>query len=327
MGAELDPDLEELFEDWLTTVDLPGFVADEGNAFRLPDGPDGAPRYQVTVEVRNDEPVPGVFRMTTRIGEGGESSREDSDPVRIGGQSAMRWSTVLSQPPSGIWVEPYLSLNRDAFRVPLPPIEETEIVTAEPLEGTEEVPWSAGDPEMVTVDDLDDGFAVVNGSQDSGFRLAGRGVDRETDQGLPLQEFGGVPREWSRATSASSWGRYRHTVAYVRPGEGEGRATFTSEVPRGGAWELEIHLPHKERFRRARGWGVWTLIVTDASGDREVTFDAGAAERGWSLVEAFELTGGEVSVSLSDQTEGNVVVADAIRWRPATRSNGAEVEG
>jgi ABC-type transport system involved in multi-copper enzyme maturation permease subunit len=327
VGAELDPGLGELFEDWLTTVDLPGFVAEEGSAFRLADGPDGAPRYQVTVEVRNDEPVPGVFRMTTRTGEGGEASREDSDPVRIGGQSAMRWSTVLSQPPTGIWVDSYLSLNREAFRVPLPPIDETEIVSAEPLEGVEEVPWSAGDPETITVDDLDDGFAVVNGSQGSGFRLAGRGVDRETDQGLPLQDFGGLPREWSRAGSSSSWGRYRHTVAYVRPGEGEGSATFASEVPRGGSWELEIHLPHKQRFRSARSWGVWTLTVSDASGDREVTFDAGAAERGWSLVEAFELTGGEVSVSLSDQTDGQVVVADAIRWRPANRTVEREEEG
>ena len=326
VGAELDPELNELFEDWLTTVDLPGFVAGEAAAFRLADGPDGAPRYQVTIEVRNDEPVPGVFRMTTRVGEGGEASREESDPVRIGGQSALRWSTILSQPPTGIWVDPYLSLNRDAFRVPLPPIDEANIVTAEALEGVEEMPWSAGDPETITMDDLDDGFEVVNGSQGSGFRLAGRGVDRETDQGLPLQDSGGVPREWSRATSSSSWGRYRHTVAYVRPGEGEGRATFTSEVPRGGAWELEIHLPHKQRFRRARNWGVWTLTVTDASGDREVTFDAGAAERGWSLVETFELTGGGVSVSLSDETDGQVVVADAVRWRPANRTNENEVE-
>jgi len=325
-GAELDPDLEELFEDWLTTVELPGFVAGKSEAFRLADGPDGAPRYQVIMEVRNDEPVPGVFRMTTRIGEGGEASREDSDPVRIGGQAAVRWATVLSQPPSGIWVDPYLSLNRDAFRVPLPPIDETEIVAAEPVEGVDEVPWSAGDPESVTVDDLDDGFTVVDGSQGSGFRLAGRGVASETDQGLPLQQFGGVPREWSRATSSSAWGRYRHTVAYVRPGTGEGRATFTAEVPRGGAWELEIHLPHKERFRRARSWGVWALTVSDASGDYEVAFDAGAAERGWSLVETFELAGGEVSVSLSDETEGQVVVADAVRWRPANRGSGNEVE-
>ena len=242
-------------------------------------------------------------------------------------QTAVRWSTVLSQPPSGVWVEPYLSLNRNTFRVPLPPIEEAEIVSAEPLEGVEEVPWSPGDPETVTVDDLDDGFEVVNGSQGSGFRLAGRGLDNETDQGLPLQERGGVPREWSRATSSSSWGRYRHTVAYVRPGTGEGRATFTSEVPRGGAWELEIHLPHKQRFGRARSWGVWTLTISDASGDHEVTFDAGAAERGWSLVETFDLVGGEVSVSLSDETDGQVVVADAVRWRVANRADDDEVEG
>ena len=53
----------------------------------------------------------------------------------------------------------------------------------------------------------------------------------------------------------------------------------------------------------------------------------GAAERGWSLVETFELTGGEVSVSLSDETDGQVVVADAVRWRSANRADGSEVEG
>lgn len=100
-------------------------------------------------------------------------------------------------------------------------------------------------------------------------------------------------------------------------GKGKTRAEFNGLAPKAGLWDLEIHLPHKQRFRFARKWGMWKLAVVQDDVRQELDFDASAAPRGWNLVDAFDLVDGEVIVEFSDATTGMIVVADAIRWTPA----------
>jgi hypothetical protein len=99
---------------------------------------------------------------------------------------------------------------------------------------------------------------------------------------------------------------------------------MTAQVPSAGAWELEIHFPDKRRFRRSREWGTWGLEIRTAGEPHEVTFDAATADRGWNLVGAFELPAGDVTVVLGNDTDGDLVVADAIRWTPASGNSMAE---
>jgi hypothetical protein len=70
-----------------------------------------------------------------------------------------------------------------------------------------------------------------------------------------------------------------------------------------------------------RKWGTWHLTVRDGNGDeRGITFDSNAASEGWNLAENFDLPKGEVTVTLSNKTDGQFVIADAIRWSPAAGS-------
>ncbi|MEN8163139.1 MAG: hypothetical protein ABFS37_03340 [Acidobacteriota bacterium] len=317
------PGLGRIIEDMLTTTRLPGLVGQQADSYRLPDGADGGARYQLNLIVRNDEPTPGLFRVVYYVGADDDQERQESDPLRIDGQGAIRFSTVLTRPPTGVWVNPYLSLNRSSFRVPLPEVDETVIIEAEPSEGVTMVEFEVADTDAVIVDDLDEGFEVVEGGGRSGLRLGARGQDdAELDNGLPVEEFGPLPRAWSRATSATAHGRYRHTLAWMRKGKGESRAQFTGEVLKPGPWELEIHLPHKQRFRVARNWGVWKLAVVQGDDRHEIDFDAKEAPRGWNLVDSFDLDDGEVIVEFSDETTGMIVVADAVRWTPVRRTGG-----
>lgn len=72
-------DLNGLVGDWLSSPGLPGYLVDEARVVRLADDA-GAQRYQVRVHVRNDEPVPGVFRISTDAP--GFLTR-GTDPIRI----------------------------------------------------------------------------------------------------------------------------------------------------------------------------------------------------------------------------------------------------
>ena len=54
-----------------------------------------------------------------------------------------------------------------------------------------------------------------------------------------------------------------------------------------------------------------------ANGERRpVEFDSAVSTQGWNELGEFDLDAGLVSLEVSNKTTGNVVFADAIRWKP-----------
>ena len=335
-GKTMGYDLEGLLGDWLGSTTLPGFVCSEAKIYRLPDSTDGSPRYQLLFSVRNDEPAPGIIRFVYLFaGEGGGwssltlnlsgihvTSNWDSfksEPIRVAGKSGVRFGIVMSKPPTSVLVSPYLSLNRDRFPIQLPPVDQEKIIKADAFEGFEQIPWTLPEEPFIVVDDLDPGFEVVEGKKAKGFRISARGERSEaTDQGLPVAPLFGIPSNWARRVDQGSWGKYRHTTAMVRAGEGSKKAIFTAIIPKAGLWDLELYMPSKESAFMVRKWGTWNLVIRDSNSDPHDTgFDSRAATRGWNLVGSFNLPEGETSVIFSDKTDGQVVMADAIRWLPS----------
>ena len=125
----------------------------------------------------------------------------------------------------------------------------------------------------------------------------------------------GLPREWSRRVSQTSWGRYRHTVTYMGAGNGTTRAVMPVSLPNAGLWELELHQPFLP-YIAAANRGHWNLTIVSSNGRETVSYDASVGIVGWNLVGQFQLPAGEVRVEISDQTDGMLVVADAIAWSP-----------
>jgi hypothetical protein len=318
----LGQDMSRYFDDWFSSTELPGFVCPEAKLYRLPDSNDGTPRYQLLFPVRNDEPTSGLFILGYYFpGEdGGQGSYVQSEPLRLLGKSALRFGTVLSRPPSQVFLNPYLSLNRSIVQVPLKSMDLEKIEDKDPIERHEEIPWSLPKEDFIVVDDLDSGFSTIEEKNAKGFRLSGRADESEvTDQGLPVTNQYEVPPTWSRLPTVGSWGKYRHTLAAVRAGNGEKKAVFTAEVTHSGSWDLEIHIPPKYNAFPGRKWGGWNLLITDSNGNQHKTkFDSDAASQAqWNIVGNFEIPEGEISVTLSNQTDGQFVVADAIRWSPS----------
>ena len=321
-GKALGYDLEQLLGDWLSSTELPGFVLHSSDIYRLPDSEDGIPRYQSLISVRNDEPAPGVFRFTyyhTRQDAGFRRVMwSNSEPIRMAGRSALQFGMVTSDPPTAVYLEPYFSLNRSMFLVLTKFSDPVEIEEKEPMEGLKELPWTLPKEDFIVVDDLDPGFKVVKDEQKNGLRLNIRGAEsEETDQGLPVAPSDRLPSAWSRRTQTTNWGKYRHTMALIKAGKGEKKVVFTTDIPHTGQWDLELHLPYKPSTYPRREWGTWNLVVKGPNSDlHEVQFDSNAAAMGWNLAGNFDLPEGEISVTLSDKTDGQLVVADAIRWSP-----------
>ena len=85
VAEEQEIEIGPLLAVWLDETDLPGFVLKEKKVYRLSDAEDGSPRYQVLLDILNDEPADGLLRVSYRTGDPGQGGRDsqegETDPV------------------------------------------------------------------------------------------------------------------------------------------------------------------------------------------------------------------------------------------------------
>ena len=333
--ANADPEREigDFLEYWLSASGLPGFLASAPTVARLPDAA-GAPRYQTRVHVFNGEPVDGWFalsvagpppagRTATLMEATGPRVLDTSPPVRLAANAAAEVGMVTAFPPKEITIAPYLSHNREHFRVP-PPAFSEDIVDAPPLVGVQPSAWRPPAEVGIVVDDLDAGFAIAPAGD------AARG-EIEPAPWLPFYEAQGAPA-WGRLRWSTAWGKYRRTVARTLAGNGREAAVFRAHLPVAGRWRLAYHWPEwreptiaeghpqaaAEEFGLRRYYdqqGPYAMRVVTAAGVATVVdFTGVGAEAGWNALGDFDLAAGEVRLVVSNQTPGDSVIADAIRW-------------
>ena len=69
--------------------------------------------------------------------------------------------------------------------------------------------------------------------------------------------------------------------------------------------------------------GRYDLTVSAGQRAWSLEFDSSAAERGWNDLGTFDLSAGTVRLRVSDATDGESVIADAIRWIPVNEVESA----
>ena len=314
-----ETDITRLVGDWLHDVALPGFLASRAVVERVADDETGKPRYEIRVHVRNDQPVPGLVRLA--LGASPQSAR--SQPLRIDGNAAAEIATVSAEPPASLWLEPYLALNQVPFQIELPDHVDANAKARGPFVGSRPSTWSPPDTPGVVIDDLDPGFAVERRS--NAVRLGDDMASGELDQGLPTwSREGGV---WARANIPSSWGKYRRTAAGAIAGDGGDVAVFDTVLPTPGRWRLDYHIPNRDAM--AADYSIAAFGTLGAhhmtlvrDGDRTpVVFDGAAADVGWNEVGRYALSSGAVRLEVATRSDGEMVIADAIRWVPLPPNN------
>jgi hypothetical protein len=62
-------------------------------------------------------------------------------------------------------------------------------------------------------------------------------------------------------------------------------------------------------------WGKYHLELTDSNGiQHEIEFNSKTASTGWNFAGYVNIPEGEITVAVSNKTDGDFVVADAIQW-------------
>ncbi|MCY3839458.1 MAG: hypothetical protein OXH09_12570 [Gammaproteobacteria bacterium] len=160
--AEVDPAMASTIEHCMREDSFPGFLLSEARVFRLPDDENGTPRYQSTIHVRNDEPVPGVagFGMRGPSNQGYGTVPRWGPFVHVPAHTTLEFGIVTQTIPTEVRVETYLSQNARVMRLPAPRVDPELIVAEEPLIGVRPSDWMPPDLGIV-VDDLDPGYSYV----------------------------------------------------------------------------------------------------------------------------------------------------------------------
>ncbi len=347
VAAEKDIELESILGDWLHDSTLPGFLTSSVKVVRLMDDEHGNPRYQTRVHVRNDEAVPGLVRLHYTAGDLKNVVSHYTEPYRVLGNQSVEIGLLSNTQPYEVWLQPYLSLNRRDIELLRPNWKGIktaiyrkgtlgagfEQVIAAPFLGYQPSTWRPLQSADIVVDDLDPGFSVNTHRIIDG-KIGGAvgelyGLQVDLDQGMPVfHQMFGPPEVWSRAEERTSWGKYRQTFALITSGEGSQRVTFAAALPASGNWRLAYHVPEViGQQQRGLGGeiygkgsqGKYTLSLIADGESRSLEFDGAAAESGWNDLGEFYLSAGEVRLEVSDESTGRAVVADAIRWRAASK--------
>ncbi|MCY3620602.1 MAG: hypothetical protein OXH68_02680 [Gammaproteobacteria bacterium] len=324
--------LSDVVDEALHEPGLPGFLASPATVVPLSDDDAGRPRYHVAVHVYNGEPVAGWLQLA-EYGYG----RGEGDPIRVPGQSSIEIGRVYDTPPDQLWLHPYLSLNRHEIRLDLVGSSPRSLPDEDGFVGTRPSTWTPPPVDGIVVDDLDAGFSWESAAKRAArWSLVDRyrGWTETLDHGLPVRasEAGA----WIRHDVGSAWGTYRRTVAMAFPGGTHDRVFFTAELD-DGPWRLDYYLPERripERWAGDRELVMYgqlgsmrmKLIAFDNADAvpgtspaplREWTldFDAAHGETGWNKLGEFDLPGGPARLEVSNVTNGQVVIADAVRWR------------
>lgn len=320
-AAALDMPILPLLEPWLSGTALPLFVASSAAVARLPDDGSGA-RYQTRLHVYNEADAPGVVALSTdRYG------TDLAQPALVPGQTSIELDWMSPAPPANLWLHSYLSANRHPVSIP---VTEATMQTAQMVPfGARPSEWKPAPEQGLVVDDLDPGFFVETDGEDYRwwFRLSDRGTP-ELDQGLPVygrQRPTLRTNTWHREVVPSAWGRHRRTIALADAGDGGAQAVATARLPKGGRWALAFHVPlapppdfpgNPALSPHLRLLDSYHMVLRAGEDETSVEFDGRRAAFGWNALGTFEMPAGDVQLVISNRTPGQIVLFDAIRWRP-----------
>lgn len=319
---EIDPEFD--FREWVAATVLPGFLVSTPELVRIRDSEIGLPQYQTSFHVRNDEATSGSFSVhlvTRTLAELAIAGH------RIGGNKSVKFNFLSSEPTTSVFLRPYLALNQQPIRLDIGNSNVEHLNHGDPLPKIEESTWEPEPSTYIVVDDLDEGFSVVNPPkpQRNVFsRLRERNLPRlQLDHGLPertfsLRAFAPDFNQWVRDSDMVSWGKYRKTTAIYLHDEPDLRARFEATLPAIGMWQLDYHVAQQYRRRYDASPNKYPLTVNSGSARFDVELPIEPSPNAWLSVGTFDLPMQEVTVEVTSENNANgmfyVTVADAIRW-------------
>jgi len=133
----------------------------------------------------------------------------------------------------------------------------------------------------------------------------------------PKEKFWNPPIKWGAVTHSEFYGKYIRSAFYTKAGTGERKASWTANLKEPGYYDVyfHVHKPRKWGRHADRIRNKYKVMVHHEEGVDEVVVDVENVENGWNYIGTYYITQADSArVEFDNQSGGNLVFADAVKW-------------
>ncbi len=314
---------------WYSSRQSPGFLISDIRSYQVLDG--DRTRSQVIFTVSNPEPTDGLLNVSFRTGRPGGPpgmggprfmmGSGDADVERIVSMSpnqSKEVGVVLDSPPRMMTVNTLISKNLPS--IISHPFEKLELSrSAVPFDGERILDHSPQllEPHAIVVDNEDEGFQVYNPTSTSFLKRLFRISPSKDEEKYIGVRFWRPSTKWVATTGSDFYGKYIRSAYYTRAGNGDRKVAWNTMIPESGNYDIYSYANRMRQFpgrRRRESDEQYHFLVYHDDGFDEVILDMKNAESGWNFLGTFHLSADSARVELTNESQGRIVFADAVKW-------------
>ena len=309
-------DLDGLVREWYHRRGTPAFVIRDMEVLRVT----GQEResYQIRFKVYNPSETDGFLSLRFMSYSGAWTER-----LLVPAGQAYEFRIPSEGQPNAINLKTNLSQNIPSAT--FYQFRETPGTTRDTASGRFPISPEAFQPAPgeIIVDNEDAGFSTQESQQRHKLKDLFRKKPKETPQYTYLFP---VRPEWTATSMDCCYGDIVRSAMFKKKGTGQATATWRTELPEEGYYEISVWNARDENSyvitvteegkeeKMGRGQR-YTVQAEGQEAEEPVIVDMEAEKNDWVSLGQFYLPAGEVSVTLTDETEGIYVIADAIKFR------------
>lgn len=173
-------------------------------------------------------------------------------------------------------------------------------------------------PGELIVDNEDEGFTAISPGN-KGFLKMLIEKSRNAEEGYDNHfRHWNPPGKWTRVLESGSYGRFIHSAVYIASGKGDMQALWETPIAEPGYYNIYFYFnPRQNNWSRNNKKFDYNIIVRHDGGTDEIKRYENEFARGWNLLGSYYISTGFSAVTLSNKSEGRVVVGDAVKWEKA----------
>ena len=348
-----EADFEQKFgvaiEPYLQTINtkgkIPAFIMNSPEYIETRD--DVGEVYLVRFKLRNTGEVKGLVDVSFRIAGSFGSTGSEQRLYELDPGVTKDIQISLFEQPRMMTVNTLISANiPSTFSTFLRSAQQVDRTNVEEYERISDKDLTLKIPGEYVVDNEDQGFRYTSKSYESKLKLYIDARKEEKNEIFYDQVAGRNPIQWTPVAHTGFYGETVRSAMLTRKGEGENIASWTTELPAAGFYDVYVYIPTSAmlgRPQRGRPGGeggggpgggpggrnpgrdgrgprfadegtVYHYTVSSIEGSEEVPLTLSNPEEGWNKLGTFHFPADKATVELSNKTNGQRVIADAVKW-------------
>jgi hypothetical protein len=326
-------DMSVSIAQWMENASMPAFLFGKTEVFEVKEG--DRVRYFIRLQVANNGYGDGILGIGIREqrrdrdrggmgggfgpmgGDGPSATVEETFNIPAG--KGMEIGMFSDSEPRELIINTYVAENiPSSQRIAFDGVSNR---SAAAFEGIREYAGAirAFESYETVVDNEDAGFSTINQSESKTIKdwWMGRSNETSTDkyQGM---NWWNPSSKWQPTLGANYFGLYVKSAVYKQSGTGNASVQWAADLPESGNYTVYAFLPQQRRRGPRRDEqeekGVYRYSVFHDDGKTDVDVDLSNESGGWVYLGDFYISKGQITVTLTDQSERRMVIADAVKW-------------